>query len=204
MKQANLIIVGGPISVGKSTLVSLLPWPSVSELDEKDEIQKLMLENTYKKGRVHPTVIENYFLQKRRQKYELNADKKQISILDRSIFESLWFAKSNMNNNDFKNFEKLWRNTIKQLIKDFGKPKIYILLTCSWDTFKKRIFKRGRLVELSNFNSNEVFFKNHIKEYENHMKSIFEEFQINYMKIETDSLSTQEVYEVAKKKVESL
>ncbi len=204
LESANLIIVGGPISVGKSTLVSSLPWPSVPELDNNDEIQKLLLENTYKKGRVHPAVIENHFLQLRRKKYEDYAFGITPSILDRSIFESLWFAKGNMKDKTFKHFKTLWSDTISDLIKEFGKPKIYILLTCSWDVFKERLFKRARQVEISNFSANEDFFKLHIKEYESHMIEIFEKFKINYLIINTDNMTPEEIRNFVMKKVGDL
>jgi len=60
--KANLIVVGGPISAGKSTLVSALDFPQVPELNENDKLQDLMLEETYSSGRVSSDVIEFYFL----------------------------------------------------------------------------------------------------------------------------------------------
>ncbi len=193
MQTANLIVVGGPISVGKSTLAGSLPFPQVPEIDEKDAIQMLLLENTYNKGRVSPEVIENYFLQVRKQKYSDYSVGLQMHVLDRSIFESLWFAKGNMNKESFAHFKKLWEDEINDLIEEFGKPKLYVLLTMKWDTFKERIFRRGRDVEVQNFLQNESFFKEHVAEYEVHMIDVFEKFNVPYVKIGTDNLSEDEV-----------
>ena len=193
MQEANLIVVGGPISVGKSTLVSSLPFPQVPEIDEDDKLQLMILEETYKKGRVSPEVIELYFLVERIKKYKKFSNTLTTHILDRSIFESLWFAKGNMNKKSYDRFYILWEKEIIDMINEFGKPKIYILLTMEWETFKERIFKRGRDVEVKNFNENEEFFKRHIVEYEEHMTEVFEKFNINYVKIATDKLSAEEV-----------
>ena len=202
--NANFIVVGGPISVGKSTLTKSLGMPQIDELDDNDKIQMLMLENTYKKGRVAPEVIEHYFLEIRRKKYKEYANTLQTHVFDRSIFESLWFAKGNMTRKSRNHFEKLWEAEIKELIEEVGKPKLYILLTMEWKTFMERIFSRGREVEVKNFVDNEDFFRRHIMEYENHMIEIFEKFDINYIKIKTDKLSHEEVNKIAMKKIKEM
>lgn len=199
--KANFIAVGGPISVGKSTLVEKLPFPMVSELEKGDELQEILLENTYKKGRVPAEVIEQYFLQLRKKRYEEFSQTLQTYVFDRSIFESLWFAKQNMNKKSYTYFEKLWKSEIDDLIKNHGKPQLYILLTMNWDTFKNRLFTRGRDVEVINFSANEEFFRMHVNEYERHMIDVFDMFGIDYLKIDTDNLNAQQVYEVAIKRV---
>ncbi len=195
--KANLIVVGGPISAGKSTLVSAIDFPQVPELNENDKLQDLMLEETYSSGRVSSDVIEFYFLIERIKKYKEFSNTITTHVLDRSIFESLWFAKGNISESGYKKFYKLWEKEVNGLIELHGKPKLYILLTMEWDTFKERIFLRGRDVEVKNFQENEEFFKMHIKEYELHMTEIFEKFGINYKKIKTDNSSPEEILKIA-------
>lgn len=195
--SANFLVVGGPISVGKSTLVNSLPFPSINELDESDELQMLLLENTYKKGRVAPEVIEDYFLEVRKNKYIEFSNTLQTYVFDRSIFETLWFARGNMSDKSFEHFKRLWKAEIDELIEEYGKPGLYILLTMNWDTFKERLFNRGREVEVKNFKDNETFFKQHIAEYEEHMTEVFEMFDLNYVKIATDNLNSEQVAEKA-------
>ena len=202
MDLANFIVVGGPISVGKSTLVSSLPFVQVPELDNDDEILMLLLENTYSKERVSAEVIETYFLELRKKKYSDFSNSLTTHVFDRSIFESLWFAKGNMSKKSFKHFEVLWEKEILDLIKTHGKPKMYILLTMNWETFKKRLFERGREVEVKNFQANEEFFKQHIKEYEQHMIEVFKKFDINYSNIETDNKNASSVLESTMKALE--
>ena len=193
----NLLVIGGPISVGKSTLVNSINFNKVHELNDSDEIQMKLLEYTYNKGRVAPEVIEFYFLELRRIKYLEHAKDNKPWVLDRSIFESLIFAKEKMNSKSFQYFKKLWENQILNLIKEVGKPKLYLLLSMSWETFMNRLFKRGREVETNNFNENKKFFEEHIMEYEKHMISVFEKFKLNYKIIKTDNLNSDEVYDLA-------
>jgi len=74
----------------------------------------------------------------------------------------------------------------------------------NWDSFKKRLFERGREVEVKNFQANEEFFKKHIKEYEEHMISVFKKFDINYVNIKTDNKSAEEVLKTTLKELEAI
>ena len=197
----KIIIVGGPISAGKSTLVNSLDFPKVPELDPNDSLQKIMLKYTYEKQRVAPEVIELFFLEKRWNIYRHYSKKNKIYVLDRSIFESLWFAKENLNKSSYDHFKKLWEKELAELLKRYGKPQLYILLLLNWSNFKDRIFKRGRTVEINNFEKNKSFFKKHIKEYEEFMIKIFERFQINYYKIDANKNSIEEVHKMAREQV---
>ena len=89
--------------------------------------------------------------------------------------------------------KKLWKSEVNKLIKEHGKPKIYIFLSMNWDTFKERIFKRGRKIEIDTFDQNENFYKIHITEYEKFTINILKSFGINYRKIDTNNLSSIEV-----------
>lgn len=204
MKKANLIIIGGPISAGKSTLAQRLGFPQTPELDENDILQKLFLEYTYNKERVAPEVIEFYFMKKREENYAKYANTLQTHVLDRSIFESLWFARENLEEKSFKYFYKVWKSFIEDLMEQYGKPKLYIILLISWDTFKDRIFERGREVEVKNFHANKEFFKHHIETYETHMREVFELFDINHKFIDTNNKTQDEVLEISNEYVKEV
>lgn len=199
MKLANLIVVGGPISVGKSTLVDSLGLPQVQELDDDDKLQNLLLEMLYKKERMAPELIELYFLQNRVKKYQVHSALLQTHVLDRSILESLWFARGTLTPRGYELFSRLWEKEVTKLFEEYGRPKLYILLTMNWETFKKRIFARGREVEVKNFHENEEYFRQHIVEYEEWMINVFKKFDVNYVKIETDELDAQGVKDIALK-----
>lgn len=201
MKTNNSIIIGGPIAVGKSTLASALPFPSIPELDENNKILDLILEGTYKKDRVSPEVIEFFFLEMRKQKYLQYSNTLTTHIFDRSILDSVWFAEQNMSKSQFKHFRTYWKNEVLDLFKEHGKPMLYILLTLDWDTFKERIYKRNRDVEIKNFLNNENFFQKHVKEYEKHIISILNEFEVSYIIIDTRNIDADEVKRIVLEKM---
>lgn len=201
MKLANIIVIGGPISAGKSSLTKKLPWPKVMELDHKDEILMLLWSATYKKDRVAPEVIEYYFLQLRKKRYETFASQDQLSIFDRSIFESIIFARKNLAPQSFKHFYKLWLSETKELIKKYGKPKLYILLEINWKTFQQRFFARGHKVETKYFDENKKFFKSHVEEYMQLMKNILKKFKIDFKIINTNNLVLEQVVDFVTKEI---
>ena len=204
MKGANLIIIGGPISAGKSTLAQSLGFPQTPELDENDVLQKLFLEYTYNKKRVSPEVIEFYFMKKREENYIKYSHALQTHVLDRSILESLWFAQENLDKKSIKYFYKIWKSIIEDLLEKQGAPKLYIILLISWETFKDRIFERGREVEIKNFYSNKKFFKHHIATYELHMKEVFKQFNIKHIFIDTNKLNQDEVLDITSKYIKEV
>lgn len=196
-KNANLIVVGGPISAGKSTLVNSLGLPQILEIDPDDKVQNILLKLLYQKERIANELIELYFLQHRISKYAEFSHTLQLHVLDRSVLESLWFAKGTLSEKGYKHFEKMWTIEVNELFAKYGRPKLYILLTMNWETFKKRIFIRSREEEVFNFQKNEIYFRKHIAEYEEWMENIFKKFDIKYKKIATDHLNKSEVKEVA-------
>ncbi|MCR8612878.1 MAG: deoxynucleoside kinase [Mycoplasma sp.] len=204
MELNNLIIIGGQISAGKSTLIEKLELPFVPELDENNPIQKLILKATYTKYNLAPIIVEMYFLKIREKYYKKHAANKTTTLLDRSIFESLWFAKKNLPESDKKFFRNYWQENVESLVKEFGKPKLYLLLVCDWDTFKKRIHKRSRKIEIENFNKNATFFQEHILNYQKDIKKILDKFEINYKVIDTSNMNEEEVYEVSKKYIDEV
>lgn len=201
MKLANIVVIGGPISAGKSSLVQKLPYPKVYELDSKDPILMLLWEATYKKDRVAPETIEYYFLKIREKRYASFAKKSQLHIFDRSIFETIIFARKNLSEKSFKYFYRLWLTDIKSLIKKYGKPKLYILLKINWQTFQDRFFKRSNKVETKYFQANKAFFKSHVNEYVKLMEIILKKFKVNYIILDTNNLSIEQVLEHVKTQI---
>ncbi len=67
----------------------------------------------------------------------------------------------------------------------------------SWETFLKRIFERGRQVEIDNFYANEEYFKTLYNLYKDLFIKQAEKFNLEYKIIETDNLNEDEVFEKA-------
>jgi deoxyadenosine/deoxycytidine kinase len=101
--EANCIAIGGMIAFGKTTLIDALhnQYPnskSVYELRENDPLQDLLLKGLYEK-KVSPEVFQLYFVTIRFNRYKeeiSKAEKNQLILFDRTIFEDRLFAHQNM------------------------------------------------------------------------------------------------------------
>jgi len=196
-KYSNSIVVGGPIAVGKSTLVASLPFIPVQELNENDELSNLLLSKMYEGDMIAAQVFQLDLLLARFDKYKSMANDKNMHVFDRSIFEDRFFAKKLLTNyqNIWNYYDAIWHDKVEEMIDEVGLPKLYIYLQADWDTFKERVFKRGREAEIKNFEKNEEYFRNLIVEYPKLMNELFNKYNIPHVIIETKNKNRQEVYE---------
>ena len=206
-KQANLIIVGGTIAAGKSTLVENISkatgWEAVPELREDDRIQDLVLEKLYEGTRLHLATVQYYFISNRYKQYKEVHNKLITSILDRGLWEDWFFAKLLMKDEpkSYAHYVKLWDTTLAKIVELYGKPKAYIFTTVDWDTFEKRIFGRNREAEIKNFNANKEYFENLLAEYNNNFVNLLNKWDITPIVIDTVNMNQEEVAEYAMKKL---
>ena len=200
-KISNSIVIGGPIAVGKSSLVGSLPFVPVQELDPNDELQLLLIEKMYEGDKIAPQIFQLDMLLTRFDKYKKLANSKEMHVFDRSIFEDVYFAKNLLTNypNIWDYYHSIWKDKVKELITEVGLPKHYILLTCDWTHFKERVFARNRSAEIDNFEANETYFKNMIDGYEDFMVGIFKEYGIDYSILDTNAFGKLEVIKEAQK-----
>lgn len=201
MKFANAIVIGGPIAVGKSTLVGALPFEAVQELDPNDELQKLLLEQMYEGDPIAPQVFQLDMLLTRFDKYKALANRESLTVFDRSIFEDQFFAMNLLKNyaNIWEYYNSIWEDKVEELINEVGVPKLYILLECDWESFKERIFARNREAETANFQKNEAYFKNMISTYVDFMTTSFKKYNIPYVVVNTNEMNKLEIIEFTKK-----
>lgn len=197
IKNANCIIVGGPIAVGKSSLVEKLPFIGIQELNDDDKFQNLLLEKLYKGDKLASQILQFDMLLTRFRKYEELADQEKIHVFDRSIFEDSLFAKFLIEDVDTRNFyQAIWKDCVNKIVTNIGTPRLYIFLDCSWSTFKKRLFKRNRTIEISNFENNEKYFKKLLRAYKHHMISIFKKYKIEHLIINTNYKTTKQIRDI--------
>jgi len=206
-KEANLIIVGGTIAAGKSTLVENIAkatgWEPVQELRENDRIQDLVLEKLYEGTRLHQDTVQYYFISNRYKQYKEVHNKLITSILDRGIWEDWFFAKLLMANEErsYKHYIALWESTIDKILKLYGKPKAYIYTKVDWENFEKRVFGRNREAEIKNFHANKEYFKKLLDEYTNNFVDLLKKWDIEPIIIDTVKLNQEQVAEVALKEL---
>lgn len=195
-KNANCIVVGGQIASGKSSLVDALPFIGVQELCYGDNFQNILLKKMYEGDKIAGKILQFDMLLHRFEKYKNLANKNKLHVFDRSILEDCLFSDFFINEKNAKTFYyNLWKEKVKELINVIGKPKLYIFLDCNWENFKKRLFKRNRLVETNQFNKNELYFKNLLDKYKPYMMNIFKKYKLNYIIIDTNNKTKQQVFD---------
>ncbi len=202
-KISNAIVVGGPIAVGKSSLVGSLPFIPVQELDPNDELQRVLIQKMYEGDDIAPQIFQLDIMLQRHDKYLNLANADDVHVFDRSIFEDRLFAKILLEKkkNIWNYYHSIWKDKIKEVMEEIGKPRFYILLTCDFPTFKDRIFARNRTAEIENFGTNEPYFKNLLDIYQGYMNEIFEEYGIEHIVVDTSQMGKLEVIEFVQKEL---
>ena len=206
-KEANLIIVGGTIAAGKSTLVEGLArekgFSPVPELRKDDLVQEIILQKLYEGTRIHKATVQYYFIANRYRQYKEDSGGLVTSILDRGIWEDWFFAILLMENEpkSYQHYIELWKSTINKILKLYGYPRAYLYVKVNWKNFKHRIFSRGREAEIRNFSENEEYFKKLLNKYINEFENLLREWDIEPITIDTNKLDKKEVLDFALKEL---
>lgn len=154
-----LIVVGGMIGLGKSSVAEILGEHFNSEVfyESVDDNPILPLfysesEEEIQKKR-YPFLLQLYFLNTRFKSIK-EALVNDNNVLDRSIYEDWYFAKKNMelgriNELEMKIYEDLLHNMLEELEELPKKsPDVMVYLKGSFETVLKRIALRGREFEI--------------------------------------------------------
>lgn len=154
-----LIVVGGMIGLGKSTVAELLGKHFGSEVFYESVDDNPILPLFYSESeeeinnKRYPFLLQLYFLNTRFKSIK-DALYSDNNILDRSIYEDWYFAKKNMelgriSELEMKIYEDLLENMMEEL-KELPKksPDVMVYLKGSFDTVMRRINLRGRDFEV--------------------------------------------------------
>jgi deoxyadenosine/deoxycytidine kinase len=154
-----LIVVGGMIGLGKSSVAEILGKHFNSDVfyESVDDNPILPLfysesEEEIQKNR-YPFLLQLYFLNTRFKSIK-EALVNNNNVLDRSIYEDWYFAKKNMelgriNELEMKIYESLLHNMLEELEELPKKaPDIMVYLKGSFETVLNRIALRGREFEI--------------------------------------------------------
>ena len=202
-KTANLIVVGGTIAAGKSTLVQgisqRLGWNPVPELRPDDVVQEIILKKLYEGTRIHKATVQYYFILNRYNQYKEESGGIVTSILDRGPWEDWFFALLLMKDDpkSYEHYKKIWKKTMQKIVLEFGLPKAYIYTKLDWESFQNRIFLRGRESEIKNFSANKNYFKNLLDAYNQNFENLLQQWNIKPIVIDTTKLNKQQVLETA-------
>ena len=154
-----LIVVGGMIGLGKSSVAGVLGEALESNVfyESVDDNPILPLFYTASPEEIqakrYPFLLQLYFLDTRFKAIK-QALVKDNNVLDRSIYEDWYFAKKNMelgriNELEMQVYESLLDNIMEELDELPKKaPDLMVYLKGSFETVLDRIMKRGRSFEL--------------------------------------------------------
>lgn len=159
-EDGNVIVVGGMIGLGKSSVAELLGRELKSEVfyEEVDDNPILPLFYTatpeeIEKNR-YPFLLQLWFLDTRFKAIK-RALRDNKNVLDRSIYEDWYFAKKNqelgrISEMEFKIYENLLDNMLEELEELPKKsPDLMVYLKGSFETVLDRINRRGRGYEVN-------------------------------------------------------
>ncbi|MGX9340121.1 deoxynucleoside kinase [Mycoplasma sp. 2261] len=200
-----IIGISGMIAAGKSSLSSKLANHYknsllLNEFEENDEVFNTFLKWLYEKKQNLTISFQSFIIENHSAKfieiYNKLQDKPDIDrhlFLDRFSIEHYIFAKLILSKKEPKYFDG-FKALFSKLITKSELPDLVIFLDISFDTFKKRIFERGRAIEIDNWDLNYDYFKNLHENYYKIFRELADDFQLNYKIIDTNNLSEDEVY----------
>lgn len=154
-----MIVVGGMIGLGKSSVAKLLGerlgTQVFYESVEDNKILPLFYTSSEEEiqAKRYPFLLQLYFLDTRFKSIK-EALVDDNNVLDRSIYEDWYFAKVNrdlgrISDLEFEVYESLVNNMMEELAELPKKsPDVFVYLKGSFDTVLERINKRGRGYEL--------------------------------------------------------
>lgn len=154
-----VITVGAMIGAGKSSLAKLIGEHFGTEIFYESVEDNPILPLFYTasdeeiQSKRYPFLLQLYFLDTRFRSIKQALVNKN-NVLDRSIYEDLYFAKVNkdlgrISDLEFNMYERLLNNMMEELNELPKKaPDLMVYLTGSFETILNRINKRGRGYEL--------------------------------------------------------
>lgn len=154
-----LIVVGGMIGLGKSSVAEILGDHFKSDVfyesvDDNPILPLFYSENEEEiQKKRYPFLLQLYFLNTRFKSIK-EALVHNNNVLDRSIYEDWYFAKKNMelgriNELEMKIYEDLLHNMLEELEELPKKaPDVMVYLKGSFETVLSRIALRGREFEI--------------------------------------------------------
>ena len=189
-----LIVVGGMIGLGKSSVAEILGnhfnsdvfYESVDDnpilplfySETEEEIQK----------RRYPFLLQLYFLNTRFKSIK-EALVNNNNVLDRSIYEDWYFAKKNMelgriNELEMKIYEDLLHNMLEELEELPKKaPDVMVYLKGSFETVLNRIALRGREFEIDE--SLKEYYHFLWKDYDNWVQNYYNASEVLIIDMDT-------------------
>ncbi|AKF40975.1 deoxyguanosine kinase [Mycoplasmopsis canis UF31] len=211
-----LIGISGMISSGKSTLTKKLhnhykTSLMLEEYEENNVVFNQFLEWLYEKQPNLTMGFQTYVVENHTTKLneiikkfkELNKNFKEDHIfLDRFSIEHYIFANVNLRPKG-ESYLKGYDALFEHLITKEETPDLAIYLDMSYETFEKRLFERGRAVEIDNYQLNKSYFETLYNLYKELFEKQAKKYNLNYVIINTDNLNEEQVFKKAKEIIDT-
>lgn len=144
----ELIIVDGVVGSGKTTFMNLLKEELSLPGFEEPVTDNPLLAKFYHDRKRYSFPLQVFFLNRRFRMLKDAGEKHTASVMDRSIYGDVIFAKLLHEGGDMEKDEfDLYKELLVNMLDHIEAPKLMIYLKCDVDTAISRIVKRGREYE---------------------------------------------------------
>lgn len=199
-----IIGISGMISSGKSTLTTQLSQyykgsRQLFEFDETDEVFNTFLKWFYEQKENLTIGFQTYIIEAHSSKFaKLLAEHKEQKthaehiFLDRFSLEHYIFAQVNLGSKEPK-YLRAYDLAFRELIGPEELPDFAIFLDMSFATFEERFMKRGRAVEIDNWELNKNYFFTLYSCYKDVFLKLCDEYKLDYVIIDTNGKDEKQV-----------
>ena len=182
-----LLVVGGMIGLGKSSVAKILGEHFQSDVFYESVDDNPLLPLFYSESeeeiqrKRYPFLLQLYFLNTRFKSIK-EALVNDNNVLDRSIYEDLYFAKKNMELGRISQLEMdIYENLLNNMMEELESlpkkaPDIMIYLKGSFETVMNRIKLRGRDFEVDD--SLKEYYHFLWKDYDNWVKNHYKASEV--------------------------
>lgn len=144
-RQNEMIIVDGVVGSGKTTLMNILTRELKLKGFEEPVTDNPILGKFYHDRKRYAFPLQIFFLNRRFKMLKDAQDQNEASIMDRSIYGDVIFAKLLHDGGDMDQDEfNLYQELLANMLDHIEAPRLIIYLRCDVDTAMGRIRKRGR------------------------------------------------------------
>lgn len=166
----ELIIVDGVVGSGKTTFMNLLKEELSLPGFEEPVTDNPLLEKFYHDRKRYSFPLQVFFLNRRFRMLKDAGENLTASVMDRSIYGDVIFAKLLHEGGDMEKDEfDLYQELLVNMLDHIESPKLMIYLKCDVDTAIRRIEKRGRdyeqIVERDYWERLNKEYEDYFKEY---------------------------------------
>lgn len=199
----ELIIVDGVVGSGKTTFMNLLKEELSLPGFEEPVTDNPLLEKFYHDRKRYSFPLQVFFLNRRFRMLKDAGANLTASVMDRSIYGDVIFAKLLHEGGDMEKDEfDLYQELLVNMLDHIESPKLMIYLKCDVDTAISRIEKRGRdyeqIVERDYWERLNKEYEAYFKEY-NLSKLLV--IDVNYYDLLENEKDRKEVMDLVKKAI---